>query len=191
MEKKHTRNVVVLLLCFTGLFFILAKGLVLDPNQKPTAHVHQPATGFTLDWIQGQDEVGANGAPLTLSLFRGKWVVLNFWASWCSSCGAEAKELEAFWKKYKDQDIIVLGVAVHDQLAAAKKFAAYFGKTYPLGLDVSGKVSLDYGVSGVPETFLIDKDGVIQERIVGPVTLSVLEQKLHLQESNPHATSAP
>lgn len=180
MEKKHLFGVGIILTCLTGLFFLLGKGLLLDPNQKPTSHAHQAATGFTLEWIQGQDQMAPNKEPLTLSLFKGKWVVLNFWASWCSSCGEEAKEMEAFWNKYKDQDIVVLGVAVHDQLPAAKKFAAHFGKTYPLGLDATGKVSLDYGVSGVPETFLIDKEGVIQERIVGPVTLSMLEKKLHL-----------
>ena len=105
MEKKHAFGVGVLLFSLAVLFLILGKGLVLDPKQKPTTHVHHPATGFTLDWIQGQEQAAPTGEPLTLSLFRGKQVVLNFWASWCSSCGEEAKEMEAFWNKYKDQNL--------------------------------------------------------------------------------------
>lgn len=106
---------------------------------------------------------------------RGRLVVLNFWASWCVSCREEARELETFWQRVREQGIIVMGVAIQDTPEAAREFAKNHGKSYPIAIDSSGKTSLDYGVSGVPETFIIDKDGVIRHKETGPVTAELLQ----------------
>jgi cytochrome c biogenesis protein CcmG/thiol:disulfide interchange protein DsbE len=105
-------------------------------------------------------------------------LILNFWASWCVSCRTEAHELESFWKAYRDQGVKVVGIAIQDEQEAAKKFAQYYGKTYILGLDEDGKAAIDYGVSGVPETFLIDRDGVIRHKEIGPVSAAMLKNLL-------------
>jgi len=180
MSRNHTVGVGVLILLLVSLFFLLGKGLGLDPNRKPSSQTHHKATEFTLEWLQGQDTFAPHGENLSLSLFKGKKVVLNFWASWCASCGEEAQEIESFWKEYQNKDVVVLGVAVHDDKEAAQKFLAKFGGSFPIGLDTKGTVSLDYGVSGVPETFLLDENGIILDRITGPITREMLKQKLHL-----------
>ena len=106
---------------------------------------------------------------------KGRPVVLNFWASWCVSCRQEAVELEKFWQAHKDQ-VLVVGIAIQDSAEDSKRFAAYFGKTYAIGLDEDGKAAIDYGVSGVPETFLIDAQGVIRHKEIGPVEATQLSQ---------------
>ena len=100
--------------------------------------------------------------------------MLNFWASWCYSCRAEAVDFERFWKER--QDIAVVGIAIQDTVEAAKAFAAQYGKTYILGLDTDGKIALDYGVTGVPETFFINANGVIVHKETGPVTEKMLQK---------------
>ena len=83
--------------------------------------------------------------------------------------------MEAFWTRKKDTGVIVLGVAIQDTPGSARDFAKAHGKTYPIALDDTGKTSIDYGVYGVPETFMIDPAGVITHKEAGPVTEKILE----------------
>lgn len=176
LNKKHvvtSIGIAVAAIIFIG---ILTYGLTLDQSKVPPANLNKTANPFTVAWVQGNEHLPeASGPNFTIENFKGRPIVLNFWASWCVSCREEATELEKFWQQNKDH-VAVVGIAIQDDQESAKKFAAYFGKTYIIGLDADGKAAIDYGVSGVPETFLIDSKGVIRHKEVGPVTAAMLEK---------------
>lgn len=178
MKRSHVVSSVAIIAVASIFIGILTYGLMLDPKKVPPANIGQMAKPFRVSWVKGQEFVPrANGESFTLADLRGKPMILNFWASWCVSCRQEATELEAFWKKHKD-DTLVVGIAIQDDTSEARKFADYYGKTYILGLDTDGRAAIDYGVSGVPETFVIDSQGIIVHKEVGPVTADMLDQLL-------------
>lgn len=167
------------------LLAILGRGLMVDPNFVPSALVGQPAPAFVVPVISqattpssGETSPSADRDRLSLGAFAGKVVILNFWASWCIACRDEAHELEAFWQEHRNDGVVVLGIAIQDTPENAQAFAQALGKTYTIGLDTTGSVSIDYGVHGVPETFVIDAAGTIRHKEVGPVTRSMLKSLL-------------
>jgi cytochrome c biogenesis protein CcmG, thiol:disulfide interchange protein DsbE len=109
---------------------------------------------------------------LALSELRGKVVVLNFWASWCDPCREEAPVLERTWKEYGPTRLVVLGVDSNDLGSAGRRFAERYGMTYPLVHDGSQKLTRPYGLTGLPETFVIDRRGRILGAIAGPLNAS-------------------
>jgi cytochrome c biogenesis protein CcmG/thiol:disulfide interchange protein DsbE len=142
---------------------LLAYGFRVDPHAIPTPLLERPAAAFTL--------TSYGGEPMSLEAYRGRVVVVNFWASWCHpACYEEAPVLERNWRAYRDRGVVVLGVDIQDTAEAAKKFIGDFALTFPNALDPAGKVSVDYGVYGVPETFFIDGKGRIRAKHVGAVT---------------------
>jgi cytochrome c biogenesis protein CcmG, thiol:disulfide interchange protein DsbE len=142
---------------------LLAYGFRVNPRDIPTPLLDRPAAAFVLTSFAGE--------PMSLEAHRGRVVVVNFWASWCHpACYEEAPVLERNWRAYRDRGVVVLGVDIQDKAEAAKKFIADFSLTFPNALDVGGKVSVDYGVYGVPETFFIDRRGRIRAKHVGAVT---------------------
>jgi cytochrome c biogenesis protein CcmG/thiol:disulfide interchange protein DsbE len=133
--------------------------------------VGRPAAAFALTTFDGQ--------PLSLEGLRGKVVVLNFWASWCNpACYDEAPVLERGWRAFKGRDVMVVGVDIQDTVEAAQKFMQQFSLTFPNARDTAGKVSIDYGVYGVPETFFIDRQGRIRAKHVGAVTDAVFRAQV-------------
>jgi cytochrome c biogenesis protein CcmG/thiol:disulfide interchange protein DsbE len=142
---------------------LLAYGFRLNPREVPSPLLGRPAAPFTLTTFAGD--------PLALEAHRGKVVVLNFWASWCyPACYEEAPALERGWKGWKARGVVVVGVDIQDTADKARKFIEDFGLTFPNAPDAGGKVSIDYGVYGVPETFFIDRRGLIRFKHVGAVT---------------------
>jgi cytochrome c biogenesis protein CcmG/thiol:disulfide interchange protein DsbE len=109
-----------------------------------------------------------SGDPLRLSELRGQVVVLNFWASWCPPCRDETPLLEAAQDNLGD-DVVLVGMDIWDAEDDARDFLEQYGVTYTVGHDGSGSVAVDYGVSGVPETFVIDAQGRIVARLPGEV----------------------
>ena len=109
------------------------------------------------------------GEKYQLSDYRGSVVVVNFWASWCESCKPEAKELELAYQFYLNRgDVLFLGVDYVDIEPEALAFLEEFGVTYPNGTDLRTKISQAYRVRGVPETFIIDQNGIISHVQIGP-----------------------
>ncbi len=142
---------------------LLAYGFRVNPHDIPSPLVGRPATPFVLRTFDGRD--------LSLASLRGRVVVLNFWASWCyPACYEEAPALERSWRAYRDREVSVVGVAIQDQPDAARKFIADFSLSFPNAPDPDGKVSVDYGVYGVPETFFIDRAGRIRLKQTGAVS---------------------
>ena len=178
---RHRHYVVSALIAISAasLIGLLGFALKLDQSKVPPANIDKAALPFKVAFVQGNDLVpGAKGQDhFTLADLRGHPVILNFWARWCVSCREEAREFERFWQSEKDK-VIVVGIAIQDTPEDAKRFAAYYGKTYVLGLDEDGKAAIDYGVSGVPETFFIDKQGIIRHKEIGPVDSKKMQEFL-------------
>ena len=156
-----------------GIISLLAFGFTTDPKKVPSPLIGRPAPDFQVEELNG-------GQKFSLSEFKGKPIVLNFWASWCAECRTEAVILEDFFQKYgvKNKKLVMIGIAIQDSPEKAKAFARRFDKNYHLGLDdMAGNIALDYGIYGVPETFFIDPEGNIFHKTIGMVNQKLLEQK--------------
>lgn len=138
----------------------------------------------------GQGEVAPNftlmafektqwgGQTFEVAALRGQVVVVNFWASWCKPCEQEAAELENSWRHYKDQGVMFLGVDYVDTETEAMGYLTRFDITYPNGPDLQTKISAAYRIKGVPETYFIDKNGVLAFVKIGPITQEELSSVL-------------
>lgn len=107
------------------------------------------------------------GESITLSGLRGQPVILDFFASWCPSCRAEAPFLQEFWQTYQGTDLVLLGVALNDSLEGLRDFKDEFRLTYPMGLDETGSIAAMYRVGSIPTFVMIDREGRIANVIVG------------------------
>jgi cytochrome c biogenesis protein CcmG/thiol:disulfide interchange protein DsbE len=153
------------------VLMLLAYGFKTDPREIPSPLLGRPAAAFSLATFAGP--------PVSLESLRGKVVLLNFWASWCvPACYDEAPALERTWRDYKDKGVVVVGVDIQDSEEAARKFLAKFGHTFPNAPDPGGRVAVDYGVYGVPETFFIDRKGRVRFKQVGALTDEVARKHL-------------
>lgn len=111
---------------------------------------------------------------LSLESLRGKALVVNFWASWCIPCKAEAPVLERDWLRYKSRGVVFVGIDYHDLASDARTFVTAHDLTFPMLEDGSGDVTGSYGISQVPETYVVDANGKIVAHIAGPITGSDL-----------------
>jgi cytochrome c biogenesis protein CcmG/thiol:disulfide interchange protein DsbE len=164
------RRLILTVLIIVPVLWLLAFGFSRDSRFINSPLVQTQATPFTITLFDGR--------RLSLSDFRGKAVFLNFWASWCPPCRAEAKDLEAAWQKVKDQNMVFIGVALQDTDENSRAFLKEFNVTYPNGRDDSGKIAIDYGVWGIPESFFIDPQGRITYKHVGSIRASMVMAKL-------------
>ena len=181
-SKKHLIVTTVLVSFCAVLIATLGKGLNLNPNSTGNALLNKDAKPFSVRLVQTSKmhKQLDDRNFVTLEDFKGKPIILNFWASWCVSCRAEAHELESFARKYADKDVQVIGIAIHDTEESAEEFISRYGKSYTIAMDLDGKAGINYGVTGVPETFFIGADGLIKHKEAGPVTVSIMENKLPL-----------
>ena len=155
---------------FLLLVGFLAAGLKLDPREVPSPLVGKRAPAFELPVLQ-QPEQRFSPADM-----RGKVWLLNVWASWCVSCRDEHPVLVALSKKGV---LPILGLNYKDKGEDAQRWLAQFGNPYQLSVaDADGRIGIDYGVYGVPETYLIDAEGVIRYKQIGAITPAILEQKI-------------
>ena len=141
---------------------IFGSGELLD--QKPHAAAPIALTLFS-------------GGAWNLSAQRGKPVLVNFWASWCPPCRQEVPVLQQGWLRYQQQ-VAFIGVDVWDTDNDAKQFLHTYGATYPNGPDPAGHIAIDYGLTGVPESFFIDRNGQVVRHFVGPLDQTTLDSLL-------------
>jgi cytochrome c biogenesis protein CcmG/thiol:disulfide interchange protein DsbE len=168
---------VAVVLAVVGLISLLGWGLY-QVQKKPLEKGIAP--DFTLKSFDGQ--------AYTLSQLRGKVVIINFWASWCPPCREEAAYLERTWRKYKDQDVIFIGVDYVDAEKPALAYIKEFDITYFNGPDLGTRISQLYNIKGVPETYYVAKDGTLRGNHIGPLVEPQLDNKIDELLAEPYPT---
>jgi cytochrome c biogenesis protein CcmG/thiol:disulfide interchange protein DsbE len=150
---------------------LLAAGLRGDPTLIRSPLIGRPAPDFDLPRVDAGDTI-------SLSSLRGRVVVLNFWASWCGPCRVEHPDLEAAWQRYREHGVVIVGIGYQDRSADALAFRQELGGDWPLVDDPDSRTALAYGVTGVPETFVVGPDGRISAKSYGPVTYEMLTEEI-------------
>jgi cytochrome c biogenesis protein CcmG/thiol:disulfide interchange protein DsbE len=158
------------LILFIILAVFLAVGLKLKPSEIPSPLLNKPAPAFSAPKLTAPNE------KLSPTDLKGKVWLFNVWASWCVSCREEHPVLNEFAKQ---QAVIIVGLNYKDDPEAAKNWLASLGNPYNDSvMDADGRIGIDWGVYGVPETFVIDKKGIVRYKHTGPVTEEDLQNKL-------------
>lgn len=153
---------------FAGLALVFWWGLFGNPSEIPSALIGKPAPAFTLEPIEGLNLPGLNSGELA----QGKVTVVNIWASWCVPCRQEHPLLMELAKR---QDIRLVGINNKDEPDNARRFLGTLGNPFAaIGADRNGRVTIDWGSYGVPETFVVDGQGVIRFKWIGPLSPEVL-----------------
>lgn len=184
-NKKNTNGLyfaLVAVLIFTGL---MVYALNRDANYVPSQLVGKTAPTFVANTAQGSsfDLAAVSG--------KGKWVVINFWSTTCTVCRVEAPELERFWRENvssPNSSIQFVSVNIQDEIADILNYQKDFSLSYPVVADRSGKISLDYGVYGTPETFFVSPEGVVRHRVAGDVDRNTILAFVDWLQSNPGIT---
>jgi len=176
---KTRRNILVLLplivfLALAALFLVrLGSG---DPSRLPSALIGRPAPSTDLPPLAGLERDGKAVPGLSNAAFQGAVTLVNVWASWCVPCADEVPFLE---RLAKDKRIQLVGINYKDPPDNARRFLNRYGNPFvAAGVDASGRTSIDWGVYGVPETYLVGRDGTIAYKLVGPITAENLAQVL-------------
>jgi cytochrome c biogenesis protein CcmG/thiol:disulfide interchange protein DsbE len=149
---------------------LLAFGFGRDPGAISSPLVQHTAPTFTLRTL--------NNTWFSLASMRGRPVVLNFWASWCVGCKLEHPYLVDAWRWYHPLGIEFVGVVYEDTASDAKAFLKVRGGGWPNLRDPGQRTAIDFGVFGIPETFFIDRRGIVRYKAIGPVTQELLDAQI-------------
>jgi cytochrome c biogenesis protein CcmG, thiol:disulfide interchange protein DsbE len=152
-----------------ALVGLLVYGLVSKGGSRVTVGEQAPRTALP------QLEGGGDGS---LAEYRGRWVLVNFWASWCEPCKQEAPALEEFQRQHGGAKFTVLGVDTRDLSGDGREFVREYGLSYPQLRDGDGGAAHDYGTTGVPENFLVDPAGKVRWLLPGPVDEQYLDEQV-------------
>ena len=161
---------IIPLTIFAALVAFLWRGLTLDPHEVPSPLIGKAAPAFALTRLDDPAKT------LRRDDMRGQVWLLNVWASWCVACREEHATLVAF---AQTKAVPIIGLNYKDQRADGMGWLQQFGNPYDLSIfDQNGRVGIDFGVYGVPETFVIDKRGVIRMKHIGPLTPEVIDKRI-------------
>ncbi|KJH80956.1 DsbE family thiol:disulfide interchange protein [Pseudomonas sp. KSR10] len=163
----------VLMLLPLAIFLLVAvflyRGLFLDPTELPSALIGKPIPSFTLPSVEDPQRL------ISAADIKGKPALVNVWATWCVACKVEHPVLN----KLAEQGVVIHGVNYKDDNAAAQKWLKDFHDPYQLNIsDEQGSLGLDLGVYGAPETFIVDKQGIIRHKYVGVIDERVWREQL-------------
>jgi len=181
LKKKREKRIVII--CLVSLFnvglvvFILIQLLTPASQAAKDPLVDHQAPNFSLVMLNTSS---SESSKLSLSNFKGKAVVLNFWASWCQPCKEELPLLENTWKQLQAQHkgIVFLGINFQESRKDASRFLQQYGITYPAALDTDGSIANKYNVTSLPQTIFIDQNGIITSREPQELTAKELSQNL-------------
>jgi cytochrome c biogenesis protein CcmG, thiol:disulfide interchange protein DsbE len=165
---------------------LLAYGMTKDPRNIPSPLPGRPAPEFALQMLDNADTV-------RLSDLRGNVVVLNFWASWCMECRVEHSDLSLAASMFYNRGVRFYGLLYNDSPNNGRAWIREMGgQTYPALIDVGSRTAVNYGLYGVPETFIIDRNGTVVHKQIGPITVAKLAEILEplLAEPVPAASGA-
>jgi len=155
---------------FALLVAFLYRGLSLDPKLVPSPLVGKPVPAFTLTRLDNP------AATISDADFRGKVTLLNVWATWCVSC---RREHETLVQLAKTGQVEIIGLNYKDDREAANRWLAQLGNPYVANaFDSDGRVGIDWGVYGAPETFIIDREGIIRHKHIGPLTDEIIQEEI-------------
>ena len=126
-----------------------------------------------------------DGNALTLSELQGRPVIVNFWGSWCGPCVDEFPVLQRALTRHQGDDLVVVGIVVRDNSESARDFMARMGASWTSAMDPGGMTARSFGILGAPESFFVDRDGIVRGRQFGPLTASDLERQLALALNPP------
>lgn len=155
---------------FVGLLILLGVGLTLNPREVPSPLIGKPAPEFALPSLDNPSQT------ISPEIFKGKVSLFNVWASWCVACRQEHPFLLELARR---EGVEIYGLDYKDSREAGLNWLTKLGNPYRVSaFDADGKVGIDWGVYGVPETFVIDQKGVIRYKHIGPITPQDWEQKL-------------
>lgn len=152
------------------LIAVLALGFGRDPNAVASPLLNHQAPAFTLTTLSDR--------PFSLAQLRGRPVVMNFWASWCVGCKIEHPYLVAAWHTYEPKGVIFVGVLFNDNATSARAFMRDHGGGWPIVQDPGLQTAVAYGVTGIPETFFIDRRGIVRYKSTGVVTPGLLHTQI-------------
>ncbi|MCG6970148.1 MAG: DsbE family thiol:disulfide interchange protein [Gammaproteobacteria bacterium] len=165
--SKNIRYLVPLII-FIVVAAFLYRGLSLNPREVPSPFINKPAPDFTLQKLENMGEQFSNKDML------GKVWLLNVWASWCVACRQEHPLLVQMRRR---GEIPIYGLNYKDAPSQARQWLKQHGDPYEISVvDFQGNVGIDYGVYGVPETFIIDKRGIIRHKVIGPISTNILNE---------------
>ncbi|MDH3354010.1 MAG: DsbE family thiol:disulfide interchange protein [Chromatiales bacterium] len=155
---------------FLALTILLGVGLTLDPREVPSPFIDKPAPAFDLPQLHD------TALNLTPEDMKGQVWLLNVWASWCVSCRAEHRVVTAFANTH---EVNIVGLNYKDKRSDALMWLKQLGNPYVASVsDTKGRTGIDYGVYGVPETFVIDQQGIIRYKQIGPVTQQAIDETI-------------
>ncbi len=164
-------------LACVGLLALLGSQILVPAQSQTNAGISpligHPAPDFTLAALSSQSTPAVHLASL-----KGKPVMLDFWASWCVPCQHEAPLLQATWQRVQSQGIVFLGIDFQDDHTQGLNFLHTYGITYPNVVDDSGSTAINYGLTGVPETFFLNRQGVIVSKVIGELTQQTIQSNL-------------
>lgn len=143
---------------------------IIPYDEQPSVEKGNPAPDFTLTTLDGKE--------VKLSDYLGKKVILNFWATWCPPCKAEMPHMQNFYEKNKDKGIEILAVNLTSQdkgMEKIEEFVQEYGLSFPIPLDKDGEIGVLYQAFGIPTSYIIDSNGIITERIPGPMDEEMME----------------
>jgi cytochrome c biogenesis protein CcmG/thiol:disulfide interchange protein DsbE len=174
-DRRRTLGAVLGAAIVLGVVLLLVVGLTNKGVSASIDHALEagrrpPAPDFELPVLVAGGGVGPRDARVELESLRGRPVVLNFWASWCDPCAEEAPLLETLWRRYRARGVLMLGLNTQDLADDALGFVREYATTYPTVRDGGDRVRNRYGLTGLPETFVIDAQGRVALHIAGAVT---------------------
>ncbi len=160
------RKQTVILITLIGVLGLLSLYLIFFEGSRPAPKTESKPKG-----VSAQDFIlpALTGNDVKLSDYKGKVVFLNIWATWCPPCRDEMPSMESLYRRLKGRNFELLAVSIdRDGEKVVRPFAAKYGLTFPVLLDPEGKTYRLYGLTGVPESFIIDKSGVVIHKVIGP-----------------------